>query len=101
MASMTTDDQYANRVFVKDAKQNSIWKTAHQAAPYSALNYGVLGWVCAYPLNRGIDFRPEIFTEAKAFLVVVLDGAIEVGCREGVILDPHSELPLVRRTNSA
>jgi len=43
MTTVMADDQHSNCFFVKDAKQNRVWETAHQTAAHSALDYGVLG----------------------------------------------------------
>jgi hypothetical protein len=100
------DDQHANCVFANDAKQDSVWETVHERTAHTALDngvlgWGVLGWTYASSFDGRIDLGPKLVTEPSALLVVVHDGVIEIGYGERVILNPHSEPPPVRRTNSA
>jgi hypothetical protein len=101
MTTVMADDQYADRLFVNEAKQDRVWKTVHKTPANTVLDNGILGGICTNACDGRIYLGPELVTEASTLLVVVRDGIIEIGYGERVILNLHSEASPVRRKNSA
>jgi hypothetical protein len=101
MTTVMADDQYADRLFVNEAKQDRVWKTVHETPANTVLYNGILRGICTNARDGRIYLGPKLLTKASTLLVVVRDSIIEVGYGERVILNLHSEAPSVRRKNSA
>lgn len=99
--TVMADDQYADRFFVYEAKQNRVWKAVHETPANTMLNNDILGGICTNVRDGRIHLGSKLLTETTPLLVVVRDGIIEIGYGERVILNLHSESPPVRRKNSA
>ncbi|MFO1433827.1 MAG: hypothetical protein U1F76_27645 [Candidatus Competibacteraceae bacterium] len=72
MTTVMTDDQYAERLFINEAKQDRVWETMHETATNTVLDNGILEGVCTNARNSGIYLRSKLITEASTLLVVVL-----------------------------
>ena len=52
-------------------------------------------------VNGSVDFGAKPVTKGRTLSVVIGYGAVEISCGERVILNNHSDVPPVRRRNSA
>ena len=101
MTTVMADDQYADRLFVNEVKQDRVWKTVHETPANTLLDNGILEGICTNARDGRIYLKSKLITEASTLLVVVRDGIIEIGYGERVIFNLHSETPPVRHKNSA
>jgi len=95
------DNQDADRLFVAEAKQDGVREPVHEPPANPTFDNRMLRRVSAYPLDRRMYLSPEFVSQSGALLVVVRDRVIEIRYGEGVILNPHFDMPPVRRKNSA
>lgn len=73
----------------------------HETTADIAFDNRELKRIRANSLNRGMGFDAKLITEAGTLPVVIGYISVEIGCGERVILNNHSDVPPVRRRNSA
>jgi len=71
MASVMSNDQYPDAIWIDDAKQNRVGKSMHYAAPDLRFDDRKLPRVPGYPLHDGVDFAAEIGVQSRSGAPVV------------------------------
>ena len=91
-----TDGENSHEFIADPAEQDRIGKAMQETSPDIELYDGVLPRIKKDAIYRGVGFEPQRVAQSRAELVVVRNGAIQVGFRLRVELHPHFLVPPVR-----